>query len=150
MARTDLPQVSWSFLKLGAEWERMARRRIELSSTWPESARRGQAREACRHSCRWPEPRRQADRNSVRAESAPGAAVVEPLAPSRYKVQFTASAQLKDKLERLQALLRSEVPDGDLAAVIEKAVTEKLERLENFYLAEHDYGPKAMAAYRTG
>ena len=56
--------------------------------------------------------------------------VVEPLAPSRYKVQFTASAQLKDKLERLQALLRSEVPDGDLGAVIERAVTEKLERLE--------------------
>jgi 5-methylcytosine-specific restriction endonuclease McrA len=56
--------------------------------------------------------------------------VVEPLAPSRYKVQFTASAQLKDKLERLQALLRSEVPDGDLGAVIELAVTENLERLE--------------------
>jgi hypothetical protein len=56
--------------------------------------------------------------------------VVEPLAPSRYKVQFTASAQLKDKLERLQALLRSEVPDGDLGAVIERAVTENLERLE--------------------
>ena len=56
--------------------------------------------------------------------------VVEPLAPSRYKVQFTASAQLKDKLERLQALLRSELPDGDLGAVIERAVTEKLERLE--------------------
>jgi hypothetical protein len=45
-------------------------------------------------------------------------------------VQFTASAQLKDKLERLQALLRSELPDGDLGAVIERAVTEKLERLE--------------------
>ena len=56
--------------------------------------------------------------------------VVEPLAPSRYKVQFTASAELKDKLERLQALLRSEVPDGDLGAVIERAVTENLERLE--------------------
>ena len=56
--------------------------------------------------------------------------VVEPLARSRYKVQFTASAQLKDKLERLQALLRSELPDGDLGAVIERAVTEKLDRLE--------------------
>lgn len=56
--------------------------------------------------------------------------VVEPLAPSRYKVQFTASAQLKDKLERLQALLPSEVSDGDLGTVIERAVTETLERLE--------------------
>jgi 5-methylcytosine-specific restriction endonuclease McrA len=55
---------------------------------------------------------------------------IEPLAPARYKVQFTASAGLRDKLERLQALMRSSVPDGDLAAVIERAVTEKIERLE--------------------
>jgi hypothetical protein len=45
-------------------------------------------------------------------------------------VQFTAGAELYDKLERLRALLLHEVPDGDLAAIIEKAVTEKLERLE--------------------
>ncbi len=57
-------------------------------------------------------------------------AVVQPLAPARYQVQFTASAELHDKLERLQALMRSQVPDGDLAAIIEQAVTEKLERLE--------------------
>ena len=52
---------------------------------------------------------------------------VEPLAPARYKIQFTASAELKDKMERLQALM----PDSDLAAIIEDAVTEKLERLES-------------------
>jgi hypothetical protein len=57
-------------------------------------------------------------------------AFVEPLAPARFKVQFTASAVLRDKLERLTALLRTEAPDGDLAAVIDRAVTEKLERLE--------------------
>ncbi len=57
-------------------------------------------------------------------------AVVEPLSPARYKVQFTASAELRDKLQRLSALMRSEVPDGDLAAIIDRAVSEKLERLE--------------------
>ena len=59
-------------------------------------------------------------------------AVVEPLSPGRYKVQFTASAGLRDKLERLQALMRFQLPEGDLAAaaVIEAAVSEKLERLE--------------------
>ena len=62
--------------------------------------------------------------------ASPWRAVVEPLAPARYKVQFTATAELRDKLERLRALMHSEVPDGDLAAVIERAVTEKLERLE--------------------
>jgi hypothetical protein len=41
-------------------------------------------------------------------------------------VQFTASEALRDKLERLQALL----PSADLATLIEQAVTEKLERLE--------------------
>jgi hypothetical protein len=55
----------------------------------------------------------------------PPAGVVQPLAPTRYKVTFTASAEFRDKLERLQALMQE-----DLAAVIEAAVTEKLERLE--------------------
>jgi 5-methylcytosine-specific restriction endonuclease McrA len=57
-------------------------------------------------------------------------AVVVPLAPSRYQVRFTASAELRDKLERLQALMRSSVPDGDLARLIDIAVTEKLQRVE--------------------
>jgi hypothetical protein len=45
-------------------------------------------------------------------------------------VQFTASAELHRKLVRLRALMRTKVPDGDLAALVEEAVTEKLERLE--------------------
>ena len=56
--------------------------------------------------------------------------VVAPLSPARYKIQFTASADLHEKLNRLKALMRLSVPDGDLAAIIEEAVTEKLERLE--------------------
>jgi hypothetical protein len=57
-------------------------------------------------------------------------AAIQCLSPSRYKVQFTASAELSHKLERLRALMRSEVPDGDLGAIIERVVGEKLERLE--------------------
>ncbi len=56
---------------------------------------------------------------------------VEPLAPARYRVQFTASAELREKLVRLQNLMRSQVPDGDLEALIDDAVTEKLDRLES-------------------
>jgi hypothetical protein len=56
--------------------------------------------------------------------------LVQPLAPGRYKVQFTASAAFRDKLERLKALMRGSVPDGDLAAILEQVVTEKLQRLE--------------------
>ena len=56
---------------------------------------------------------------------------MKPLSPARYKITFTASAELRDKLERLRALMRSSVPDGDMAAIIEEAVTEKLARLES-------------------
>lgn len=66
----------------------------------------------------------------VARSAAPGPAAIEPLSPARYRVQFTASAALREKLERLQALMRSTVPDGDLAAIVEAAVTEKLERIE--------------------
>jgi hypothetical protein len=67
----------------------------------------------------------------ARAGRTPGAKPdppprLEPLAASRYKVQFTASAALQQKLERLQAL----TPGADLAQVIEQAVSERLERLE--------------------
>jgi hypothetical protein len=55
-----------------------------------------------------------------------GSHILQPLGPARYRVQFTASEALRDKLERLQAL----VPDADLATLVEQAVTEKLERLE--------------------
>jgi hypothetical protein len=68
----------------------------------------------------------------VQGESTPDPfpdkpARVEPIAPARYKVTFTASAELHDKLERLRALM----PDGDITSIIEDAVTEKLERLES-------------------
>ncbi len=57
-------------------------------------------------------------------------AKVEPLAPARYKITFTAGAELRDKLEELQALMRSSGNDSDLASVVEAAVTEKLEKLK--------------------
>jgi hypothetical protein len=63
--------------------------------------------------------------SASRADSASRPAAVTPLSPKRYKVQFTASAELREKLERLQAVSRR-----DLAGVIEAAVTEKLARLE--------------------
>jgi hypothetical protein len=53
-------------------------------------------------------------------------ATVEPLAPARYKVEFTADQELRDKLQRLARLM----PGNDLASIIDAAVTEKLERVE--------------------
>jgi hypothetical protein len=69
--------------------------------------------------------------------------MVEPLSPSRYKIQFTASGELRGKLERLQALMHA-----DLASVIEAAVTEKLERLEAKRYAETNSPRKNPRANR--
>jgi 5-methylcytosine-specific restriction endonuclease McrA len=79
----------------------------------------------------------------------PRPATVEPLAPARYKVQFTASAGLRDKLERLQALMRPSVPDGDLAKIIEDAVSEKLERLESKRFGKTRAPRKGLAGAKT-
>ena len=76
-------------------------------------------------------------------------AVVEPLAPGRYRVQFTASAELHDKLERLRALMRPSVPDGDLAAIVEQAVTEKLQRLEARRFARTQAPRKTLSQSET-
>jgi hypothetical protein len=75
--------------------------------------------------------------------------VVQPLAPGRYRVQFTASAGLHEKLERLRALMRGQVPDGDLGAIIEAAVTEKLERLEARRFASSRHPRKALSKADT-
>jgi hypothetical protein len=60
----------------------------------------------------------------------PAVSLFQPLSPARYKVQFTAGPELQDDLERLQALLRAQVPDGDVAVIIGRAVREMRQRLE--------------------
>ncbi len=60
-------------------------------------------------------------------------------------MQFTASTELRDKLERLRALMRSTVPDGDLATIIDKAVTRELARLERRKSAATETPRKSLA-----
>ncbi len=55
---------------------------------------------------------------------------IQPLAPERHRVQFTASGEMRERIERLQDLLRHRIPDGDLAAVIDTALIELLQKLE--------------------
>jgi hypothetical protein len=61
--------------------------------------------------------------------AAPGSQLV-PLSPTRHKVQFTASDELRSKLGRAQDLMRHANADGDLAVVVERAVDLLLEKLE--------------------
>jgi len=96
-------------------------------------------------------PRVESGRLNLASEPATRArpAVVEPLSPNRYGVHFTASAELQEKLGRLQALMRSSVPDGDLARIIDIAVTEKLERVEAKRFAKTKAPRKALAETDT-
>jgi 5-methylcytosine-specific restriction endonuclease McrA len=50
-------------------------------------------------------------------------AEVKPLAPERFKVQFTVSRATYEKLREAQDLLRHAIPNGDPAAIFDRALT---------------------------
>jgi len=52
----------------------------------------------------------------------------EPLSASRYRVEFTASSEFCEKLERARELLSHSLPSGDLATLLERALDELIER----------------------
>ena len=56
--------------------------------------------------------------------------IVETTSPERYRVQFTVGKESHDKLRRLQALLRSEIPDGDPGVIFDRALTLLLAKVE--------------------
>jgi hypothetical protein len=56
--------------------------------------------------------------------------IIETTSPERYRVQFTIGKESHDKLRRVQALLRREIPDGDPGAIFDRALTLLLEKVE--------------------
>jgi hypothetical protein len=65
---------------------------------------------------------------SVLPSSRP--AEVKPLAPERYKIQFTVSRETYEKLLKVQDLLRHSVPTGDPAIIFERGLDLLLTELE--------------------
>jgi hypothetical protein len=63
---------------------------------------------------------------------------VIPLAPERYKMQLTVSAETHRKLRRAQDLLRHTIPDGDPAEIFDRALTLLVARLEKTKLSATD------------
>jgi hypothetical protein len=55
---------------------------------------------------------------------------IQPTAPARYRVQFTVGQDTHDTLRRLQELLRREIPSGDPAVIVDRALTLLLEKVE--------------------
>ena len=74
-------------------------------------------------------------------------AAVAPLAPQRYKVQFTASADTYEKLRLTQNLLRHQIPDGDLAKIFDRALTALLQEMakQKFAATDRPRGSRGVA-----
>jgi hypothetical protein len=64
--------------------------------------------------------------------------IVQAWAPERYRVQFNIGQEAHEKLRRLQALLRREIPDGDPGAIFGRALTVLLEKVEKRKLGATD------------
>ena len=69
------------------------------------------------------------------APTSSSAPVLAPLAPDRYRVQFTLNAEARALLRRAQDLMRHQVPDGDVGVVVTRALALLVERLEQMKLA---------------
>jgi len=48
---------------------------------------------------------------------------IAPLSAESYKVQFTANRELREKIRQAQDLLRHQLPSGDLASIVDRALT---------------------------
>ena len=81
------------------------------------------------------EPSVRAQVPSRAATSSSRRPVVAPLAPECYKVQFSVTRETHDKLRQVQDLLRHAVPDGDPAAIFDRALTLLLASLQKQKLA---------------
>jgi hypothetical protein len=89
-------------------------------------------------------PTRPADlARRVEVRPAGPARVVES-APGRFRVQFTASAELEAKIARARALLRHKIPSGDVAAIVEEAMTVLVAKLERARCAATDRPRKSQ------
>jgi hypothetical protein len=92
------------------------------------------------------EPPRHAPATAPGELPAARPALVRPLAPERYKVQFTVGSDTLEKLRRVQDLLRHRVPTGDVAAVFDRALTVLLEHLEKAKIATTEH-PRASRGH---
>jgi hypothetical protein len=89
----------------------------------------------------------------VMAPRAPVVAVRRPIvqatAPARYRVQFTIGQATHEKLRRMQALLRREIPDGDPGAIFDRALDLLLAETEKRKLGT-TASPRSVRSIRPG
>ena len=64
---------------------------------------------------------------AVRVTPKKGRSSSEPLGANRYCVRLTIDAVAHEELQELRALLRHQIPDGDVAKIVERAIHALLE-----------------------
>lgn len=82
------------------------------------------------------------------AEPARPRPVIAPIAPKRYLLKLTIGQETHDTLQRVRALLRHSVPDGDLATIMDRALTLLLQQAERTKCAATSR-PRAMGVAAT-
>jgi hypothetical protein len=75
---------------------------------------------------------------------------LSPLGAERYRIQLTAERALRDKLTQAQELLRHQVPDGDLATIVERAVDLLLQEQLKRRFAQASRPRRTRRAVKTG
>jgi hypothetical protein len=91
---------------------------------------------------RTPPPETAADSRSASLAGVPRRAEVRALSPVSYSLRVTMSAAAHDKLRKAQHLLRHQVPNGDPAIIVERALTLLVEQLERTKFAKRAGKPK--------
>ena len=76
--------------------------------------------------------------------------ILAPLSPRRYYLKLTIGQETHDTLERLRALLRHSVPDGDLATIVERALTLLLQDTERTKCASTSKARATTGTKSTG
>src|SRR5882724_6252992 len=96
----------------------------------PVGQRAEPARAACEASELSPLPLTQSLLPAPTRAPAPSQPLIEPTSDARYRIQLNASSALKEKLELFRALVSHSIPNGDVAAVLERALDLALEQAE--------------------
>jgi hypothetical protein len=81
--------------------------------------------------------------------AAPRPPIIQPTSPHRFRVEFTIGQDTHDTLRRLQALLRREIPSGDVGLIFEYMARVTLEKVERTKLGR-GAKPRARRAIRPG
>jgi hypothetical protein len=85
----------------------------------------------------------------VRNTTAADRPIVAPLAPERYRLQITIGQETHDALRQLQNLLAREIPGGDPAVIVDRALKLLLKEVEKRKLGAAE-APRPARAAREG